>query len=657
MSIITRRHEGSQLKDKFMGFGFPFYPKIVPIEYYKEKLLNSIKRFQITIVQAETGSGKTIYVPKIFYLSKLFKKIIISQTKRVATIGAAKFLSSSMNEKLGDLIGYSVRFENKSGIDTKIKFVTDGILFQKLINNFIFEKNTCIILDEFHERTINTDLLICMLKQILILRKDLKLIFMSASGNSFKLAEYFNKNIGKLDIPGSIFKINTFYTKFPQKDFIISLCATISKLHLQEDINAGFLIFFPGYKEILDCEKMLNFILKKEYNNFSIFKLHSNLPLHEQMILINLIILRHRKVILATNIAESSLTIKGIKFVLDCGLSKQKILNWKTGLDLYKISPISKSEAKQRSGRAGRNSNGKCFRLFTYLEYSRFLNYPRPEIQRSELSSLFLHILTSNFSALFCLDFIDMPPSWLVKRSFENLFILGAINQKARLTRAGKILTIYPIDIKLSRCIMESLKMKNEKIKLYVLLSCSMLSLNHDFHKLNTQTAISNNCQNQNLHNTNEECYILATILKKFVNIKKNSNKRYWCNHQKFDFNILKLAFNISKQLIEINKISRNHFHLDQKDILNLQGTLDGFRYCFTSGFFQNSGRIFGETGNLQIISSGILVNINKFIKNKLKRRILILFHELIILQRISVRGLTSTNTSWLLYFGEKIFY
>lgn len=184
-----------------------------------------------------------------------------------------------------------------------------------------------------------------------------------------------------------------------------------------------------------------------------------------------------------------------------------------------------------------------------------------------------------------------------------------------------------------------------------------MLSLNHDFHKLNTQTAITNNCQNQKLLTANEECYTLAIILKKFVDIKKNSNKRYWCDQQKFDFNMLKLGFNISKQLIEINKISRNHFHLHQKDILYLNGILDGFRYCFTSGFFQNSGRVFGEIGNLQIISSGILVNINKFIKNKLKGKTLILFYELIILQRISVRGLTSTNASWLLYFGKKLFY
>ena len=139
--------------------------KTIPIEYYQKILLNSINKFQITIIQAETGSGKTIFVPKIL-LHSGFQRIIISQTKRAATIKAAKFLSKLLREKLGLRIGYSVRFEKKNCKETKINFMTDGILFQKLINKCRFNKNTCIILDEFHERTLNTDLLICMFKQI-----------------------------------------------------------------------------------------------------------------------------------------------------------------------------------------------------------------------------------------------------------------------------------------------------------------------------------------------------------------------------------------------------------------------------------------------------------------------------------------------------------
>ena len=197
--------------------------KNVPVEFYKKNLLRSIKKFQITIIHAETGSGKTIFVPKILYESKLFKKILVSQTKRTAAITAAKFLSSILNEKIGDTVGYSIRFENKSGEHNDIIFMTDGILFQKLINNFLVKKNTCIIIDEFHERTLHTDLMICMLRKILVNRKDLKLIFMSASGNSLKLAKYFNQNLGKIDIPGSLFKIQTFFSKHIQLDFIVSL--------------------------------------------------------------------------------------------------------------------------------------------------------------------------------------------------------------------------------------------------------------------------------------------------------------------------------------------------------------------------------------------------------------------------------------------------
>lgn len=148
-----------------------------------------------------------------------------------------------------------------------------------------------------------------------------------------------------------------------------------------------------------------------------------------------------------------------------------------------------------------------------------------------------------------------------------------------------------------------------------------------------------------------------SCFLKKFLDIKKSSNKLHWCKHQNVDFNVLKLALNINQQLVEINQISKTHFQLSQKESTYFQRTLDGFRYCFTSGFFQNSGRVLKEFKNLQIISTGILVNINNFVKNKTKSTTLFLFYELLILQSTSLRGLTSTNVSWLLYFGGKLFY
>lgn len=633
-----------------------FQPKIIPVEYYKENLLNTVKKFQIIIVQAETGSGKTIYIPKILHATKIFKKLIISQTKRTSAIGAATFLSTIFEEKIGALVGYSVRFDRKSSSSTKIKFVTDGILFQKLINNFFFDKDTCIILDEFHERTLNTDLLICLLKQALILRKDLKLIFMSASGDSFKLAHYFQKKIGKIDIPGSIYKITTFYTKYPQLDFIVSLCSAIISFHLLEKLNGDFLIFLPGYGEILECEKTLLFQFKKKCDNFSINKLHSNIPLSEQLLIFNSLDAKKRKIILSTNIAESSLTIKGIKFVFDCGLSKQKILNWKSGLDLYKISPISKSEAKQRAGRAGRISNGKCLRLFTYIEYTRFQNFPKPEIQRSELSSLFLHILTSKFPALFNFEFVDLPPSWLIKRSIEKLFVLGAIDEKINLTWIGKLLSVYPIEIRLSKCLVQSLITQSKKIKYYTILSCSMLSINCNFYLLDS---ISTK-KPFRISNINEECFLAAIILEKFLSIKDKPRKRLWCKIKKVDFYTFELAEKIYKQLFDINKLSNNYFFFpkdDNNNTIHNHGIYDGIRFCFTSGFFKNSCRIVGNTGDLQIITTGILVNIKRFNKKSKYISNLFLFFELLISHQTCIRGLTSTKLPWLLYFGKRLFY
>lgn len=628
--------------------------KNVPVEFYKKNLLRSIKKFQITIIHAETGSGKTIFVPKILYESKLFKKILVSQTKRTAAITAAKFLSSILNEKIGDTVGYSIRFENKSGEHNDIIFMTDGILFQKLINNFLVKKNTCIIIDEFHERTLHTDLMICMLRKILVNRKDLKLIFMSASGNSLKLAKYFNQNLGKIDIPGSLFKIQTFFSKHIQLDFIVSLCSIITKLHLQEKLNSDFLVFLPGYREILECEKMLENILEKKCQNFKILKLHSVFPLSEQIAIFDRFDSKKRKIILSTNIAESSITIKGVKFVFDSGFSKQKILNWKTGYDLYKIFPISKSEAKQRAGRAGRISNGKCYRMFTYIDYSRFQNFPRPEIHRSELSTLFLHIFTSNFSSLFILEFIDLPPCWLVKRSLENLFILGAIDKKMELTLVGKILALYPIEIKLSKCLIESLKTGNKKIQIYMLLGCSMFSTNYNIFKLKDNFYSKNmepKCKNFMVF---DECFFIALLFKEFLSSNKGSKKYVPCQSKHTELPLFDLAKNIKEQLFEINKLA-SEFISHSETKLRFQGLFNGFRYCFTSGFFQNSARNIGNLWNLQIISTGVLVTINTSILKKNTKN-LFLFYELVINHKPLLNGLISTRLPWLLYWGNKLF-
>jgi HrpA-like RNA helicase len=331
-------------------------------------------------------------------------------------------------------------------------------------------------------------------------------------------------------------------------------------------------------------------------------------------------------------------------------------MNWKTNIDLYKISPISKSEAKQRAGRAGRDRDGKCFRLFTYLEYSRLFEYPNPEIQRLDLSSLLLHILTSKFSILFKLDFINIPTSWIVKRSMENLFVLGAIDSKIKLTWIGKLLSIYPIETRLSRIIIESLKTKNEKIKYYVLLSCSMLSLNFDFSKMKIKGNLGSLNILRKILKMNEECFLVAFVLKKFLQIELKSKRRSWCRLQKFNPHFFELAGNLKDQLSEINKFSIAYFDFSTKT-KNYEGLIGGFRYCFTAGFFQNSARVAGGSKDFQLILTGLIVNKKKKKLNRGKIVTLFLFHELLITYKISIRGIISTKLPWLLYFGEKLFY
>jgi HrpA-like RNA helicase len=308
-----------------------------PVEKYENHIISAVKKFKLLIITAETGSGKTTFIPRILFKKGIFNRIVISQTRRIAAINAAKYVSELLNVKLGKEIGYTIRFENKSEFNTKIKFVTDGILFKEASEDPSLSKYECVILDEFHERTIYTDLLLSILKQSLIRRKEFNLIIMSASGECEKMAKFFGLKAGKINIPGRLFPIKIYHTLIPQANYIYSISGFIIKSHMVESIPGNFLVFLPGQEEIQKVEDQIDYIIKKKLSNFIILKFYSGMPIEEYQDIFKIFNINIRKIVLATNIAESSITIPGISLVIDSGFSKQKMTNWKTGIDLFTL--------------------------------------------------------------------------------------------------------------------------------------------------------------------------------------------------------------------------------------------------------------------------------------------------------------------------------
>lgn len=463
----------------------------LPIYKYQAEIAKQIQQSNRVILIGETGCGKTTQVPKIIYNTlggeTYSSKIVITQPRRVAAISVSLRVSQEMQTKIGGLVGYSVRFDERSSDKTKIKYVTDGMLLREAILDNTLSNYNVVIIDEIHERSINTDTLLALILRIQKKRKDLKLVVMSATIDVDKLKSYLNTEC-VVSVSGRSFPIEVYHLLKPEKNYIDAACNTIMQIILmeeEEEYKTGdILVFLPGQEDIEDLTELLSTknqliinnntglpILnsinndniyndssnKKRIKQLAIYQLFSNLPNSEQMKVFKPINNNtHTKIILATNIAETSLTIKNIKYVIDCGYFKTRVYDASKDLDNLIQTRIYKNSAIQRSGRAGRESAGKCFRIYTHEEYSSMLDNPIPEILRTNLKSLIILIKSIGVNNLSELEYLDAPEKDAYKKSLDELVSLKAIDFEGALTELGKQLSILPVDTNLGKILINT---------------------------------------------------------------------------------------------------------------------------------------------------------------------------------------------------------
>ncbi|KAJ3332643.1 hypothetical protein HDU76_013529 [Blyttiomyces sp. JEL0837] len=375
----------------------------LPIFEFREEILAAVEQFQVLIIVGETGSGKTTQIPQ--YLSeagytKDGKKVGCTQPRRVAAMSVAARVAEEMNTKVGYEVGYSIRFEDCTSDKTIIKFMTDGMLLREFLTEPDLASYSCLMIDEAHERTLHTDILFGLVKDIARYRKDIKLLISSATMD----AEKFRSKISEMKI-----------------------CPIYSTLPSEKQAE----IFEPTPEGV-------------------------------------------RKVVLATNIAETSITIDGIVYVIDPGFVKQKSFNPKTGMESLVVVPASRAAANQRKGRAGRNRPGKCFRLYTSWAFQNELDENTiPEIQRVNLGNVVLLLKSLGINDLLGFDFMDAPPVDTLKKALEQLYALGALNSRGELTKLGRQMAEYPIDPMLSKMLIaaEGYKCTEEVVSIIAMLS------------------------------------------------------------------------------------------------------------------------------------------------------------------------------------------
>jgi pre-mRNA-splicing factor ATP-dependent RNA helicase DHX16 len=425
----------------------------LPIHAYKKELFEAFEAYPTIIVTAETGSGKSSQLPQYMleYLNQRQDSglIICTQPRRVAAISLATRVAEEHGTRLGNEIGYTIRFEDKTSEKTRIKYVTDGTLLRMFLTEPDLKNVSCIMLDEAHERTLATDILMALLKDVQKQhRNDLKIIVSSATLDAQAFSTYFD-SCPVLFIPGRTFPVSSYHSTAPEANYLSAVCTTVFQIHTSVEDDGGILVFLTGQEEIESALQNLEETRKKLGNRVKelvVLPLYSALPPEEQSLIFNKTPPGVRKVILATNIAETSLTIDGIVYVIDTGFSKENQYNNTTKMESLSIVPISRASANQRAGRAGRTGPGKCFRLFTAHAFNNDLSETsEPEILRVNLCPTILLLKSIGVNDLLNFPFMTPPAPESIASSLETLYCLGALDSKGSITKVGRSLAELPI--------------------------------------------------------------------------------------------------------------------------------------------------------------------------------------------------------------------
>ena len=623
---------------------------LLPIYKSKKEIINLVNNndINVIIIMGETGCGKTTQVPKIIYENCPMdnKMICITQPRRIAAISLSQRVAEEMNTKIGDLVGYSVRFKEKMSNKTKIKFVTDGMLVRECILDKNLSKYKYIILDEIHERSVHSDILMMICKDLIInnKRKDLKLIIMSATLNPKRYMEYFNTS-ALLKVEGRKFPVKVFNiseeenknnnNNLVKEDYYDLISKYIDRclncilqiiLSDEEENKSGdILVFLPGQEDIEDLQELL-LNKKEEIKNefpekkieFSILPLFGSLPSNQQMRIF--LPLRNkfgkniRKIILSTNIAETSLTIKNIKFIIDSGFYKMRKFYPKLNIDTLKITPISKNSALQRAGRTGREAPGNCYRLYTQNEYNNFIENSEPEIQRINLRNISLQLFTIGYSNFNSIDFIDKPPIENFNNAYEDLVALGALenDEEHKITELGKKMAILPMDPIYSIILINSLNNEYNEVFEDIVSIISVLQSDNIFYTPSSKKEIIEKIREKYIDSSSDH----LTLRNIFREYKNNNNKEQFCKENYLNDKALAKSMEIFKQLIGyLKKMKLDEYKKDEEKEMNdkieqIDKYLEGLKNlgvdnnenknklilnCLLTGYFNNIAKYSNE--------------------------------------------------------------
>ncbi|THH06079.1 hypothetical protein EW146_g9723 [Bondarzewia mesenterica] len=618
----------------------------LPIAQGREAIVRAIEANDVTIILGETGSGKTTQIPQYLLESnRISGQIAITQPRRVAATSLAARVSIEQGQPLGYIVGYAVRFDERTGPKTRVKYLTDGMLVREMMGDPLLEKYGVVVVDEAHERTLRTDLVLASLKKILLARNGkmegkgkskananpLKVVVMSATLDAEKFSKFFN-NANVLYVKGRQHPVNIYHTATSQNDYLDAALRTFFQIHVDQP-SGDVLIFLPGQEDIESLESSITTYanqLPQSCPGVTLCPLYASLPNAQQSKVFTPAQSGTRKCILATNIAETSITIPGVKYVIDTGKQKQKryiARDTGSGFDTLLTTDITKSSAMQRAGRAGREGKGYCFRLYTEEAFNNMALSLEPEIRRSSLTSSLLQLKCVG-QDLETLDFMDKPEPESISAALRTLWMLSAIDNSKSLTNFGWSMAVFPLEPQHAAVLLASVNHRStfEIISILSLLSSSAPL----FPDSSSQRESAASARAKFRHVAGDHLTMLNVMLA-YDELEKGE-RRDWCRRNFVNERALREATDIRAQLRDVcEKVG-----VDWK--LGCQGEEGPILKSLVRGLVQNAAFLQPDGSYKQAMGPSI-IKVHPGSSLADKKSAAIIYDELVYTTQIYARG------------------